>query len=125
VSPRELLDAWQLHSAALVNARHGIGEFGPEPAGRLRGSALDALVCGQALADQLMRMRWVTALDALTYGASLFDVAAALGLMAHEVAAGLRSWADGQLRLNRETGGKLGISPAEHDAVNALLRRDQ
>lgn len=116
---RDLLDGYQSHVSALVNARHGIGE--PEPVGRLRGDALDALACGQALADQILASRWVCVLDALTYAASVDDVAAAMGLDGSEVAAGLRSWADGQLRLRYSSGGQLGITPAQHAEVLDLV----
>jgi hypothetical protein len=109
---RELLDAWHAHLTPLVNARHGLGE--PELAGRLRGDALDMLACGQALADQILAMRWVTVAEALVYGAPLADVAAAMGLEVDEVAAGLRSWADGQDQ-------HAGMTAAARDDVYALL----
>src|SRR5438874_1414598 len=90
----DLLAGYDQHVAALVRARHGLGK--PEPAYRLRADALDALAYGQALTDRLMAMRWVTVADALASGAPIAHVAAALGLDITEVAAGLRSWADGQ-----------------------------
>lgn len=119
VSLTELLDAYHSHQAPLVRARHGIGE--PAPVGRLRGHALDELACGQAVADRVLAGRWVTVADALRYAAPIAHVAAAMGLEPVEVVAGLRSWADGQLQLHRDTGGQLGISPAEHDEVLALV----
>jgi hypothetical protein len=112
VSLRELLDAWHLHTAPLVNARHGIGD--PEPIGRLRAEALDVLACGQALADQILAMRWVTVAEALAFGAPLGHVAAAMGLEPDEVAAGLRSWADGQ---HQHTG----LSSAAREEIYGLL----
>ena len=56
----------------------------------------------------------MSVVDALTCGAPLGDVAAAMGLEPEEVAAGLRSWADGQ----RE---HAGMSAAARDAVYALV----
>jgi hypothetical protein len=111
-SLRELLDGYQAHLSALVNACHGVGEL--EPVGRLRADALDVLACGQALADRLLAMRWATVVDALTYSAPLAHVAAAVGLEPDEVSAGLRSWADRQLSHGLMT-------PARHNEVYALL----
>jgi hypothetical protein len=98
VSLRELLDAWHLHTAPLVYARHG----------------LDALAAGQALTDQLMAMRWVTAAETLANSATLEHTAAAMGLDVDEVAVGLRMWADGQHQ-------HAGMSAAARDEVYALL----
>jgi hypothetical protein len=111
-SLRELLDSYEAHRTPLVNARLGIGTA--RSAGRLRAAALDTLVCGQALVDHILAVRWVTVAEALTYGAPLAHVAAAMGLEPNEVAAGLRSWADGQLREQRMT-------PPQHAEVVALI----
>jgi hypothetical protein len=108
----DLLSWHEEHDASLVRARIGVGE--PEPVGRFRADALDALVCGQTLADRLMAMRWVTVAEALAYGAPVTHVGAALGLGIDEVAAGLRSWADGQ-HLHA------GMPAAARDEVHALL----
>jgi hypothetical protein len=108
------LTGYEEHVASLVRARLGVGE--PEPLGRLRADALDALVCGQALADRLTAMRWVTVAEALADGAPIAHVGAALGLEIDEVAAGPRSWADGQ-HLHA------GMSPAARNEVHALLGR--
>lgn len=112
VSLRELLDAWHRHTGALVDARHGLGD--PQPATRLAGHALDALAVGESVASRLTNTRWATVVDALTYGATLDHAAAAMGLERDEVATGLRSWADGQLRERL-------MAPAQHDDVLALL----
>lgn len=112
-SLRELLDAWNRHTARLVDARHGLGDP-PLPAARLAGHGLDALAVGQALADHLMAARWVTAADALTYGATVEHTAAAMGLDVDEVAMGLRVWADGQHQ-------HAGMSAAVRNEVYALL----
>jgi hypothetical protein len=111
-SLRELLAGYEAHTTPLVNARHGIGE--PDPVGRLRSDALDVLACGQALANYILAMRWVAVAEGLAYGATLGHVAAAMGLEPDEVAAGLRSWADGQVRHG-------GITPADRDEVYSLL----
>lgn len=97
VSLRELLDAWHSHIARLVDARHGLAHP-PLPAGRLAHHALDALAVGEALAAGVLASRWVTVADALTNGATVAQVAEAMGLEVDEVVAGLRSWAHGQHR---------------------------
>ena len=65
----------------------------------------------------MLASRWVTVADALTYGATIDQVATAMDLTSVEVAAGLRSWADGQRRFGH-------ITDAEHDAVLALLGKE-
>jgi hypothetical protein len=109
---RELVEGYRLHVAALVNARHGVGRR--EPVGRLRASALDALTIAAAMLVQLAGERWSNVVDALTYGAPLADVAAAMDLEPVEVAAGLRSWADGQHE-------HCGMTAAARDEVYALV----
>jgi hypothetical protein len=111
VSLRELVESYRLHVGALVNARHGIGR--PEPVGRLRASALDALATAAAIVEQLAGDRWSNVVDALRFGAPLVDMAATMGLEVDEVAAGLRSWGDGQLE-------HCGMSAAARDEVYAL-----
>jgi hypothetical protein len=49
--------------------RSEIGSGRPEPVGRLRSDALDALSCGQVLADHILVARWVTVAEALTQDA--------------------------------------------------------
>jgi hypothetical protein len=109
---RELAEGYRLHAGALVNARYGIGRR--EPVGRLRSTALDALAVAAAIVEQLAHERWVNVADALSYGAPVIDVAAAMGLEPVEVAAGLRSWADGQHE-------HAGMSAAERDGLYALV----
>lgn len=111
-SLRQLLDAYHAHFSPLVSARHGIGMR--EPVARLCADALDVLACGQALADRILAMRWVTVAEALGYGAPLAHVAAAMGLEPDEVAAGLRAWAHGQHQRG-------GITAAGRDEVYALV----
>lgn len=114
VPTRQLLDAWEQHRLALVYARHGIGD--PISPSRVARHALDELAVGQALADQLMASRWVSAVDALSNGATLAQTAAAMGLDVDEVVVGLRSWADDQVRHGLMT-------PAVRDEAYALLER--
>jgi hypothetical protein len=73
-----------------------------------------ALACGQALADKLAGARWVTVVDALRFGAPLAHMAAAMGLEADEVVAGLRSWVRGQTE-------HAGMSSAARDEAYALI----
>jgi hypothetical protein len=111
-SLHQVLDALHAHQGRLVDARHNIGD--PIPAGMLARHAVALLAVEHALADRVLAARWVTAGEALTYGATIKQVATAMDLTAVEVAAGLRSWADGQRRFGHFT-------HAEHDAVLALL----
>jgi hypothetical protein len=100
-SLRDLIAGHEPHITPLVNTRLGVGA--PEPVGRLRADALDALVCRQALSDPLTAMGLVTVAEALAYGAPV-----------PHLAAGLRSWADGQHQ-------HASMSAAAHDEVHALL----
>jgi hypothetical protein len=111
-SLRDRLAGYESHLTPLVNTRLAGGE--PEQVGHLRADALDALVYGQALCNRLPAMRSVTVAEALSYGAAVSHVAAALGLEIDEVAAGLRSWADGQHK-------HASMTTAARDEVHALL----
>lgn len=93
---RELAEGYVNHRAVVVDARLGIGER--KPVVRVRASALDALAVGEALVRRMLRERWSTVVDALEYGASLAEVAAALDMDPAGVRAGLAEWADGQRR---------------------------
>lgn len=90
----DLIDAHLNHLALLVAAHHEIGE--PLPAAELARHAVAALAVQHAVAERLLHTRWCNACDALTYGASLDDTAAAMGLDADEVAFGLSRWVEGQ-----------------------------
>lgn len=109
---REIVEAYLRHVEFLVHAHHGIGE--PVPAGDLAAHAIAALASQHAVAERVLHTRWTTARDALTYGATVDDVAAAMGLDPDEVTFGLSRWADGELRERR-------LTPAQHDAVLALI----
>ena len=101
-----------MHQGPLVDARHGIDD--PVPAEQLARHAVALLAVEHALADRVLASRWVNAADALTYGATVEQVATAMNVTAIEVAAGLRSWADVQRQFGHTT-------DVEHDAVLALL----
>lgn len=107
-----LAEQYHRHIGALVDAHHGVGD--PLPAAELAGHAVAALATQHALAERVLLSRWVTCRDALAYGSSLDDTAAAMGLDADEVAMGLARWADGQLREHLMT-------QAQHDEVLALV----
>ncbi|OLT12244.1 hypothetical protein BJF78_24590 [Pseudonocardia sp. CNS-139] len=109
--PEDLLQAWSGHGRALVYDRCGIERLTRTDAVR---HALDELATGQALADYVTRGRWATVAQGLVYGATVSQVAVAMGLDVDEVAAGLRSWADGQLAINL-------ITPVLHDELQTLL----
>lgn len=72
-SLRDQLVCHESHLAPPVNTRLHIGE--PAPVGRLRADALAALVCGQALADQLRRFHTAEELWTELQAAGLADVA--------------------------------------------------
>ena len=57
--------------------------------------------------------------EALKAGATLAQVAYALGCREDEARERVRSWADGQRQLSRDYEGKFGLSDAEHAAVLA------
>jgi hypothetical protein len=61
-----------------------------------------------------MAMRWVAAVETLTYGATLEHTATAMSLEVEELTVGLRMWADGQHQ-------HCGMSTAALDEVYALL----
>lgn len=114
VSLRVLLDAFFDFLGKVINANHGIGD--PQPTTAVASAALAGLAAQHALADRVLAGRWVNARDALVYGATLADVAEAMGLDPDEVTVGLASWADGQHRHDLMTG-------AQRDEVLALLAR--
>jgi hypothetical protein len=88
----ELIQAWTLHRAALVDAHHGIGE--PAPVGRLRASALGVLAIGEQLARRVAAERWMTVVEALAYGAHVPEVARALAVTPGDVVAGVHAYAE-------------------------------
>lgn len=73
----------------------GLGAAMKRPEAERTVNALVALAAARVLLDQLGAHRWAWTRDALTLGASVADVADALGLDDIEVRYGLRSWADG------------------------------
>jgi hypothetical protein len=76
--------------------------------------ALTALAYQHALAERALHSRWVNARDGLRHGATVAQVADAMGLDADEVCFGLSRWADGQRRHGS-------MSEHEHAAVLALV----
>jgi hypothetical protein len=113
-SLRQLLDALHVHQGLLVDARHGIGN--PVLAEQLARHAVALLAIEHALADRVLASQWVTVAEALTYGATIDQAAAGMGLDVNEVRAGLAGWADGQHRFGR-------ITDAEPDQVIDLLTK--
>lgn len=113
VGPDELLQAWTGHKRRLAYSRCGIERLAPTQAAR---HALDALATGEALAAYMVAGRWVTVAEALAHGATVTQVATAVGLDVDEVVAGLTSWADRQLAHHL-------ITPAQNDEIHALLVR--
>ena len=101
-----------------------------EPAGRLfllptrgpgastdpAGDALAALAHAHALAEAVLRWRWIHVRHALAGGATLDTVADAMGLTVGEVRVGFTRWADDQLRLHQ-------LSDRTHAQLLGLLDR--
>ncbi|SBT63108.1 hypothetical protein GA0070622_0061 [Micromonospora sediminicola] len=58
---------------------------------------------------------------ALRGGASLYQVARALGTPPHDVATLWREWAAGQVAVHGDTEGRVGLNPAERDQVAAAI----
>lgn len=58
---------------------------------------------------------------ALQGGASLYQVAQAMGCTPQDAAARWREWADGQVSLRGQTEGRIGVDPAERDQVAAAI----
>ena len=116
----DLLATHHRHALALVNDRCQIGD--PLTAEQVAEHTLADLAVTHALAERLLWHRWLTASEALAAGATLTEVADAMGLTVVEVRAGLRSWADGQARL-RAHYGTGGLGPDEVAEVHALAER--
>lgn len=112
LTPQRLIDALAVHQQVLTSVHLGLAD--PPPAAELAARAVAVLAVQHALAERVLAGRWVNASDALDLGATVGQVADAMGLDADEVVAGLRSWADGQLCYGL-------ISDAQHDAVVALV----
>jgi hypothetical protein len=72
-SQHDRLAGHQAHLIPLTRARLGIRE--PEPAGRLRADALDALG-----GERTLTMRWASDAETLAHEASIVPVAAALSV---------------------------------------------
>ena len=90
-----LVDAYNRHQTeVLVRSRRNTEQADDE----LFAHALSALALLHALVDRLQAARWSTVRAALAEDvARAADVAAACALDGSEVAAGLRSWATGQV----------------------------
>lgn len=112
----ELARVYGLHAGALVDARHGIGQ--PQTPTDLAGHAVAALAAQHALAARALEPRWLHVVDALTYGADLAQVSAAMDLTDDEVRVGLRSWISGQVEARR-------LTPPDADEALNLIGGDQ
>ena len=108
----EIAHQYVTHGWALAAVR--LGQDTGQPPEELRESAIAALAYEHALAERALAGRWVNAAAALEYGASVEDVARAMGLDVEEVRVGLPSWADGQVRAGC-------LTPAERDDVLRLV----
>lgn len=104
-----LYAAYSGHLAAVADTRHG----GPDVAHR----ALKALAFATVIVESLAVERWPLVRRALAAGATVTELSVALGgLEPDEVAAGLGSWGDRQLRAGA-------LSRTEHADVLALVGR--
>jgi hypothetical protein len=112
ITLHDLAQSYQDHVGALVNARYNIGARG-RPA-RLQSAALDALAIGAQVVDRMQNERWITIVEALTYGASIEKVAVALDAEPASIIEGVTRWAEGQHEHELMT-------DEEHARVLALL----
>ena len=103
-----LRHAWQLTAVRL-------GQDTGQPPAELVQHALATLAYGHALADRALASRWVNAADALTYGATVAQVAQAMGLDVEEVRVGLRQWAAALVGTGQ-------LTPADRDELLALVQ---
>lgn len=106
-----LADELAAHTMALVDHRHGLVPLTGE---RYVAHNLAALAYCTALGDRLLGGRWVHAREALAAGATVGQVAAAMGMEPDELCAGLVEWAEGQCWHGL-------ITHADHAEVLALV----
>lgn len=113
-SAEQLLTEWQRASrgmmSALVRRRRKQQPF------RIARPAIDTLVTAHTLTDRLLAEQWVTAADALYYGAEPRSVARAMRMTIGELRDGLTVWLD-QLVSNGL------LSPHRRDVLLAPLHR--
>jgi hypothetical protein len=110
----ELVTAYQHHVHVVVVERLRLAN--PDSADALFRHAIAALALLHAVTERLSAGRWATVSDALAADAGrAAEVAAACGLDGTEVAAGLRSWAAGQVEAGL-------MSPPEWGAVQLMAR---
>jgi hypothetical protein len=84
-------------------------------------TALRELAAMSALASWTTRWQAVAAHQALRGGASLEQVADAIGGTPQDAAALWREWAAGQVELRGQTEGRIGLDPVERDQVAAVV----
>lgn len=111
----DLAAAWSQHQGDL--ARDTWPSTTTRPAARVRASSLAALSVGQAIVDRIVLAQWQTAVRALAAGASLDQVAVAIGEEAgnaDDVARRIEFWARDQRDEGR-------ISAAEYATIRRLI----
>ncbi|SCL21152.1 hypothetical protein [Micromonospora aurantiaca (nom. illeg.)] len=84
-------------------------------------AGLRELAAMSALAAWTTRWQANTAHTALRGGASLRQVAEAIGCTPEDAAALWREWADGQVELRDRTEGRIGLDPTERDQMAAAI----
>lgn len=88
----ELVEQYNAHQFEVL-----VGRSAPADLDAVFAHAVAALALARAVVDRLQAARWSTIRTALAADAGRgSEVAAACGLDGSDVAAGLRSWADGQ-----------------------------
>ncbi len=105
-----LVKRYHEHAWALTGQRR----YGPQPVSELAAHAVAALAVQHVIADRVLYGRWINVGDALAFGATVEQVAKAMGLDEDEVRGGLGRWVDGMVRVGH-------FSPAQRDAVLDLL----
>jgi hypothetical protein len=106
-----VLTAYENHMAELTMAR-ALHRRGDDPG--LAEHALDALEASQAIVDDLWLERMPIVRDALTFGATVTEVAERMHNPVREVVAGLQGWADVMCAVDA-------ITTAERRRVRRLL----
>lgn len=99
------------HQLALLAHRHGNKQL---DAAQLRTVTLATLACRTALATEAAEARWMFAADALSAGATVEEVGAAMGVHPDDLPVFLASWAAEQRRLRL-------ITDERYDEVLALV----
>ncbi len=110
----QLAERYIDHAARLVDHRHGCGE--PLAHAAVVEHALAALAYQRRLADEALAGRGLIVAEALTHGATVERVAAAVGLDVDQLRTELVRWAEGGVRAGY-------LTAADRDELLRLVQR--